>query len=131
MLEPHQQIVLEQLDSHLENKQTNKTPPKLTYSYNRIQLSNKKEQTIHPCDNMGESQKHSAEQKKSGVKSTSCMIYSYETVEKTIDDDGKQTNSYLGLGVRAEGGGRSEGWLGKEKGNFGVMGMFYILIVAL
>lgn len=57
MQEPLQQIVLEQLGSHLENKQTNKTPPKLIYSYNRIQLSNKKEQTICPCDNMEESQK--------------------------------------------------------------------------
>lgn len=58
-----------------------------------------------------------AEQKKPGMESTSCKIYSCETSVKKIDDDGKQTNSCLGLGVRAEGE-RSEGWLGKMKGNF-------------
>ena len=41
----------------------------------------------------------------------SCMIYSCETAVKKIDDDGKQTNSCLGLGVRAEGGeGVKVGW---------------------
>lgn len=60
---------------------------------------------------MEESQKCSAEQKKSGVESISCMIYSCETAVKKIDDDGKQTNSCLGLGVRAEGGrGVKVGW---------------------
>lgn len=53
---------------------------------------------------MEESQKCSAEQKKSGMESISCMIYSCETAVKKTDDDGKQTNSCLGLGVRAEEG---------------------------
>ena len=69
------------------------------------------EWTLDPCDNMEESQKCSAEQKKPGMESTSCMIYSCETAVKKIDDDGKQTNSCLGLGVWAEGGGGVKvGW---------------------
>ena len=69
------------------------------------------EWTLDPCDNMEESQKCSAEQKKPGMESTSCMIYSCETAVKKIDDDGKQTNSCMGLGVRAEGGGGVKvGW---------------------
>ena len=69
------------------------------------------EWTLDPCDNMEESQKCSAEQKKPGMESTSCMIYSCETAVKKIDDDGKQTHSCRGLGVRAEGGGGVKvGW---------------------
>ncbi|XP_019492153.1 PREDICTED: uncharacterized protein C17orf64 homolog [Hipposideros armiger] len=48
---------------------------------------------------MGESQKHSAEQKCEAGKSTSCMTYSHETEKETIDDDGRQTNGCLGLKV--------------------------------
>ena len=74
------------------------------------------EWTLDPCDNMEESQKCSAEQKKPGMESTSCMIYSCETAVKKIDDDGKQTNSCLGLGVEMginyEGTGRTLQWGG-------------------
>lgn len=46
----------------------------LSYSYNQIALSNKKEQVAHTHKNMDESLGHNVEQKKVVIKSIWCMI---------------------------------------------------------